>query len=188
MKKTSVIWLMAVLLGFGSAAMADNEWGVFGSYWAPSDGDDGVGGGVKIGVEMVDRVQLDLRYSVVNNVINDNGASLDVEPLEFGLSFSVPTGGGIEPYFGVGLGYYFMDGDVAGFDTNVDDEWGFYTSAGIEWILSRSGALYGETTTKLFVEAMYRIVDANDMKLSGGRLEDAELNGLGLQAGLLIGW
>jgi len=180
--------LMAMALMAGSVASADNEWGVFGSYWAPSDGDDGFGGGVKIGVEMVDRVQLDVRYSVINNVIDGDAVSLDVQPLEFGLSMSVPTSSGIEPYFGVGLGYYFMDGDVKGFDANVDDEWGFYTSAGIEWILSRSGASYGETTTKLFVEAMYRIVDADDMKVSGGQLESADINGFGVQAGLLIGW
>ncbi len=126
----------------------------------------------------------------MNNLIDNDAADLDVQPLEFGLSFAVPMNEKVEPYVGIGLGYYFMDGDVKGFDAEVDDEFGFYVSAGLEIILSRSKAQYGQTTTKLFVEAMYRAVDANDMKLSGTppHLEDADLGGFGVQAGLLIGW
>lgn len=189
MKKNIATCLAAIALA-AAPALADNEWGVFGSYWLPSDGDEGFGGGVKVGIEMVDRVQLDLRYAVIDNVIDDDRASLDVQPLEFGLTMAVPAGEGVEPYLGVGLGYYFMDGEVAGFDADVDDELGFNATAGIEFVLSRSGAQYGETTTKLFLEAIYRSVDASDMKLSGSpaRLEDASLDGIGFQAGLLIGW
>lgn len=170
--KTLFAGMMVALLVSGLAVRADSEWGVFGSVWAPSDGDTGVGGGVKIGAEMVDRVQLDIRYSVVNN-LGEGDQDLDVQPLEFGLSFALPAAGPIEPYVGVGLGYYFMDGEP-----DVDDEWGFNTSLGFEWILSRSGASYGETVTKLFVEGMYRNVEPDGIDLSG----------FGAQAGLLIGW
>ncbi len=179
---------VALSMGLVSVATADSEWGIFGSYWSAADGDDGVGGGVKVGIEMVERVQLDLRYSAVNNLIDTDLADLDVQPLEFGLLYSIPAGENMEPYIGVGGGYYLMDGDVKGYDADVDDEFGFYLSAGLEVILSRSKAQYGQTTTKLFLEAMYRFVDVNDMKVSGSGLDDADLSGLGAQAGLLIGW
>jgi len=190
MKKYMGICMVSLLAGMGPMAMADNEWGVFGSYWSASDGDDGFGGGAKIGIEMVENVQLDLRYSAINNLISNNGADLDVQPLEFGLSMAIPMNEKVEPYIGVGLGYYFMDGDIDGFDVEVDDEWGFNVSVGLEIILARSKAQYGQTTTKLFIEAMYRDVSADDMKVSGNppRLESADLGGFGAQAGLLIGW
>lgn len=188
MKKNIGIYLAAISMSLASAAVADSEWGVFGSVWNAADGDTGVGGGVKIGIEMVERVQLDLRYSAVNNLIDSDVADLDVQPLEFGLLYAIPAGDTFEPYIGVGGGYYLMDGDVRGYDVDVDDEFGFYISTGLDIVLSRSKAQYGQTTTKLFVEAMYRIVDAGDMKVSGGNLDDADLSGLGAQAGLLIGW
>lgn len=166
--------MMVALLVSGLAVRADNEWGVFGSAWSPSDGENGYGGGVKIGIEMVDRVQLDVRYSLVNNLEDgDVYRDLDVQPLEFGLAFALPAVGALEPYLGVGLGYYFMDAEP-----KVDDEWGFNTSLGAEIILSRSGASYGETVTKLFIEGMYRNVEPDGIDLSG----------FGAQAGLLIGW
>ena len=188
MNKNIGICVAAMTLSFASVAMADSEWGIFGSVWNAADGDTGVGGGVKVGIEMVERVQLDLRYSAVNNLIDTDRADLDVQPLEFGLLYSIPAGDTIEPYIGVGGGYYLMDGDVQGFDVEVDDEFGFYISTGLEIILSRSKAQYGQTTTKLFLEAMYRFVEASDMKVSNGNLDDADLSGLGAQAGLLIGW
>lgn len=188
MKKKIGICLVTMTMGLASAAMADSEWGVFGSVWNAADGDTGLGGGVKVGIEMVERVQLDLRYSAVNNLIDSDIADLDAQPLEFGLLYAIPAGDTIEPYIGVGGGYYLMDGDIDGYDVDVDDEFGFYLSTGMDIVLSRSKAQYGQTTTKLFVEAMYRFVEASDMKVSGGNLEDADLSGLGAQAGLLIGW
>jgi hypothetical protein len=174
MKKQVIAgWVLALLVA-GGTVQADNEWGVFGSVWSPADGATGSGGGIKAGLEMVDRVQLDIRYSVVNNLEDgDVFRDLDVQPLEFGLAFSIPVSPSFEPYIGVGLGYYFFDADPG-----VDDEWGFTTSLGAEWILSRSGASYGETVTALFVEGMYRTVEPDGIDLSG----------FGAQAGLLIGW
>lgn len=174
MKKGIAILFTGMMTVLGSAAMADNEWGVFGTYWSPSDGDGTFGGGVKLGIEMVDQVQLDIRYSIFSDVLGD-GPKLDVDPLEAGLSFSVPTDSDFQPYFGAGLGYYLMSG-------NADDEVGFYLSGGVEYILHRSGADYGETTTKLFLEGMYRFVDASIGE------EDLDLNGPGVQLGLMIGW
>ncbi len=190
MKRRVWIWIAVLAMGMGSTLLADNEWGVFGSYWAPSDGDTALGAGIKVGIEMVERAQLDLRYSYMSHVIDKDGASLDVQPLEGGLSFSFPVREGLKPYVGLGLGYYLMDGKVKGFDTDPDHEVGWFANAGLTWTLSRSGADLGETLTKLFVEAMYRQVEVDNMKLHGtpARLDDADLGGFSFQAGLLIGW
>jgi outer membrane protein W len=192
MKNQWAGFMVCLTLLLHSTAMADSEWGFFGSYWSPSDGDNSVGGGFKLGLEMVDRVQLDIRYSVMNGVIDDdaNNIQLDVQPLELGLTWALPVSDRVESYLGGGIGYYFMDDDVdSRFESNVDDEWGFYASIGFEFLLSRSGALYGETTTKLFIEAMYRFLEVEGMKATGStRLNEADLSGMGIQAGLLIGW
>lgn len=185
MKKQFVICVLA--LGFlgGPQAPADSEWGVFGSFWSPSDGDTGVGGGAKIGIPLVDRMQLDLRYAIINGLIDSDNADLDVQPVEFGFQYAIPVNDRVESYVGIGGGYYMMDGEVEGTDARPDDEFGLYASAGVEFILSRSAASYGQTSTKLFLEGLYRSVEAADMKVSGG---DADLSGFGFQAGLLVGW
>ena len=174
MKKKMAMIVAGLLLAAGTAVRADNEWGVYGTFWSPSDADDSYGGGFKLGIEMVDRVQLDVRYSIFNNVFDD-GPDLEVDPLEFGLSFAIPMSDDVETALGAGLGYYFMDGDDV---LDADDEVGFFMSAGLEWTIHRSGATYGETSAKLFVEGIYRFVETGDI----------DLNGPGVNVGLLIGW
>jgi len=193
MKKRIAFMITGLMLISGAAAIADNEWGLFGTFWSPSDGDDSAGGGVKVGIEMVDSVQLDLRWSVFSDVLDSppGGPELEVRPLEFGLAFAVPVSDDVETAFGGGLGYYMMDGESGtGVDADVDSELGFYLSAGLEWTIQRSGADYGETSVKLFVEGIYRFVEADNIlpTATPGVLADADLDGPGIQLGMLIAW
>lgn len=190
--KIKILQLAAGLLICTTGAVhADNDWGIFGSFWSPSDGDDSFGGGIKLGIEMVDRVQLDIKATIFSDVLDGKtGSELEVVPIEAGLTFSVPISNAADTYFGAGLGYYMMDGEVAGMDVSVGDEVGFFLNAGMEWTIHESDADYGQTNVKLFLEGIYRFVEADNIVPTGDPAvrSDADLNGLGVQFGMLIGW
>jgi hypothetical protein len=175
------------LLALGSVATADSEWGFYGAYWAPSDGEDAFGGGLKIGFDMVDRVQLEIRAGIFNDLIDDvAGTAADLEdvPLEIGLAYAMPAKENLEFYLGGGLGYHFLDG--SGSAGSVDNELGFYGTAGLEWYIHRSGAAQGETSAKLFIEVLYRFLSADGTTPVGPT--DIDLDGPGVQLGLVVGW
>jgi len=191
--KIRILQLVAGLLVCTTTAVhAGSDWGIFGSFWSPSDGEDSFGGGIKLGIEMVDRVQLDVKATIFSDVLDGEAgtAELEVVPIEAGLTFSAPVSDAADAYFGAGLGYYMMDGEVDGMDANVDDEVDFYLNAGMEWTIHESDADYGQTSVKLFLEGIYRFVEADNIVPTDDPavLADADLNGLGVQFGMLIGW
>ena len=155
--------------------------------WSPSDGEDAFGGGLKIGFEMVDRVQFELRASIFNDLVDGvAGTAADLEDVavEGGLAYNIPARENLEFYFGGGLGYHFLDG--SGSAASVDNELGFYGVGGVEWYIHRSGAAQGETTAKLFAELLYRFLSTDGITPTGPA--DIDLDGPGVQIGLLVGW
>lgn len=158
--------LLSATLSYGYTG-----WGIYGSYWDTDEADSAGGAGVKVSIEMVPGVQMELRGTYFEDLDAD-GAGLEVLPLEAGLALVLPTANQVDFLAGGGLGYYLMDGDGS-----PDNEVGFYLTAGLEWNL--------QPMASLFTEAMYRVVSANDAGYDG---QDADLDGLGVNAGLLIKW
>ena len=168
--KRLITSLSALLLTAG-LAHGHNGWGINGSYWDTDGADAAAGGGVKLSVEMVPGVQLDVRGTYFED-FDVEGISLEVFPIEAGLALVLPVNTQTEFQVGGGLGYLLMGGDA-----DPSDEIGFYLVSGLEWLIKPQASLFGEI--------MYRIADANDIGPNG---EDADLNGFGINAGLLIRW
>lgn len=181
MKKLLIALLCLSL--FPVAAVADNGWGLFGSYWSPSDGDAAFGPGVRFVYETIPGVQFDLRLSYFDNVMDDDVPDLEVVPLEAGLSLMAPVADRLNLYGGLGVGYYFMDIDTED-DPDVDDEIGFFVNGGLAYDVVKDDAEYGGSRACLFAEAMYRSVKTD----GPDGLWDADLDGLVLNAGLTVRW
>ena len=178
MKKITIIFIFLFL--FAVTASAESGWGFFGSYWSPSDGEAEFGPGIRLAYEMVPGMQLDFRASYFDNLMDeDEGPDLEVIPLETGLCLTGPVAGRLNLHGGVGIGYYLMDSDF-----DVDDEVGFFVNGGLEYDVFRNDAAYGGTRASLFAEAMYRSVTADEASING----DVDLDGLVLNAGLMVRW
>ncbi|MFH0878488.1 MAG: hypothetical protein V2A34_02130 [Lentisphaerota bacterium] len=145
-------------------------WGIYGSYWKPSDADGSFAPGLKITIEMVPSVQLELRGSYFNNIKadGDREVELRVVPLEAGLALSLPVAKVHKVYGGGGFSYFLTDAKEG---PSVDDEVGGYAVAGFEFAVTPNAAL--------FCEGKYNFVKMN---------EGLEMGGPGLNAGLLITW
>jgi len=183
MKK--LLALMAVTMICAAPAMADNGWGLYGSYWKPSDGDDAFGPGLRIAIEMIPSVALELRAAYFDDVLeDDNPASLEVIPLDAMLALKGPLGDRLDLYGGVGFTYFLLDsnGDVD------DSKMGFMLGAGLEYVLTENEAFYGGTAASLFLEASYRNVSVDVTAPGAAASEKVELDGLGANAGLMIRW
>jgi len=194
-----VLVLLTVALMGAPVAWGQNEWGLFAAYWVTSDADDALGVGIKAAVEIIPVVQLEIRGAYFDDFeAGSNFAKSDVEviPVEVGLLLTVPINDAVEGFFGGGIGFYFMDGDVdlpadTRVDAGPDDEIGGYITAGLKFPVWKSGANFGETQAVLFGEVTYRFVDAEDVKVVSGpeiTLIDADLDGVGFNAGLLVRW
>lgn len=162
---------VSVLLLSASLSYGYNAWGLYASYWDTSDADSAGGAGIKVLAEMVPGVQLELRGTYFEDLERD-GLDVEVLPVEAGLALEVPLADDVGLLAGGGLGYYLMDGDG-----DPDNEIGFYLASGLEWTIRSNAALFGEL--------MYRVVSADDVGPDG---EDADLDGLGINVGLLIKW
>lgn len=190
--------LTALVLAAGTVQAA-NTWGVGAAYWDTSDAGSAVGAMTKFSFEMVPGAQLDLRASYFNDLAKDvegTDADLQVVPLELGLALAYPLGSAVDLTAGGGVGYYLMEGSVTAEDRTVqqadpENEVGFYGVLGLEWSLRKSGASFGETEAGLFFEVLYRSVSADSMQVESGetlRLTDADLDGIGLNLGVMIKW
>lgn len=175
-------WVVVLICGLWSvsAGWADNGWGLFGSYWMPQDGDSEFGPGMRVAIEIIPGMQLDLRASYFNNVMEKNkGPDLTVVPLEAGLGMIAPVVERLRVYGGLGAGYYLMDSAA-----DVNNKLGYFANGGVEFIMMENRAVYGGTRASLFAEGMYRAVTAKDAGPDG----DVELNGPVLNAGLMVRW
>lgn len=162
---------LSVLLLSASLSYGYTAWGIHASYWDTDEADSAAGGGVKISFEMVPAVQMELRGTYFED-FNAEGVDVEVLPLEAGLALVLPVGDQTEWLAGGGLSYLLVDSDA-----DPDDDVGFYLTTGLEWLIQPQASLFGEV--------MYRVADADDVGPNG---EDADLNGIGINAGLLIRW
>jgi len=182
------------ILAFTSAtALGANGWGPLISYWSTDEGDDGVGIGGKITTEVAPNVQLEFRATWFEDLAKDEHnvkAELEVIPLELGLAVVGPMGQDDRFQFlaGGGIGYYLMDGKVTvrgirSINADPDNDFGFYAVGGFTFSLNEK--------TSLFAELMYRMVSAENIRVGGDdglNVGDADLDGLGVNAGILLSW
>lgn len=175
MKKLQMILLTlgtAVALTVAVAPQAESA-GAFLSYWnAGSEiGDSGesIGGGFGVGIKHTitfpnfEMVSLDLRGSWIR--FSDSDESVNMFPMEAmaRTDFSMF-------YAGAGMGYYVLDGETFRFDNNV----GFFGAVGLEYSPAKVGG---------FLELKYTILDTTI-----GEFTEADLNGLGINAGVTMTW
>jgi len=162
--------LAAVCLN-GCTAGSVVELGAFGSYLDSDDLGTGYGGGAKLEVKPTDWLSVDGRASLL--FFDDFDISLI--PLEAALRLNIPIlGERIVPYAGVGAGYYLFDAD----DVDLDDNVGYFPLVGLE---------VGTRRVALFVEARWLFLETDtDAALEELGDLDAEVDGLGINAGLLF--
>lgn len=171
----SLIMVMVVILAFVSGDWARGqgiEFGVFGSYLDSDDLGDGYGGGVKLELQPIDWLGIDARASY----IGFDSPNVDMYPLELAALLNIPLANEqIVPYAGVGVGYYMFDAD--GFD--MDDNVGFFPVVGLE---------IGAYNLSFLVEARWLFLDSDlsDAASDFGDMNEAGLDGLGINLGLLF--
>ena len=142
--KKMLIFALFVMAG-ATAARADGSLAVMGSYWNPKDFQDNLGfggklrlGGNSFGVE--------LRASYFESVKENDGignADLQIYPFEAGLVLRAADQE-FSPYLGGGVGYYVLNGNSSSGRFQVDDEVGWYATAGAELSIGKSSAIFGE--------------------------------------------
>ncbi len=166
--------LMAVLVAAGTAGAQNSgaEFGVFATYIDSDDLDEGVGGGAKLEFNPIDWLSIDARASWI--MFDD--PDVDMIPLELAALVNIPLADEkIVPYAGVGGGYYIFDAD--GFD--LDDEVGFFPLVGLEIGMERVSFLV--EARWLFLES-----DLDDAEDELGDLDEADVDGVAINAGLLF--
>jgi hypothetical protein len=146
--------------------------GLFGSYLDSDDLGDGYGAGAKLELKPSDVLSVDGRASW----IYFDDFEIHMIPLEAALRFNWPLlGERIVPYAGIGGGYYIFEAD----DVDLDDDVGYFPLVGLE-VGFRRVALFAEARW-LFLEAD---VDSALDELED--LDDADVDGLGVNVGLLF--
>lgn len=158
MKK--ILPILAVLALAAAPAGAAN-FSVYGSMWDAKDVDNVGGGGAGLAWPLGEMLDIEARASYYEELQSEpfddylfegdtpfEQSGLKVLPLEVGTRFNFNRDEGkVHPYLGAGLGYYALDSDVG----NLDDEVGFYGSAGSSF---GNGA-----GVEFFAEFNYRFVE-----------------------------
>lgn len=125
------------------------------TYWDGAT--EGLGGGIKVRKKFLGFLSADVRASYVDF----SDLNTTVVPLEATLMVGFPFV--VEPYVGVGAGYYLMDSDLAGQDNST----GYYGVLGLQLNLFVVGALA-------------------EIRYNEG--EDDFLNGPSANLGLMLKW
>ncbi len=162
MKKQVLMVAVAALAVVGINAKSyagETSLAAFGTYLDGSEngGYDGVGGGVKLRQKFLGFFSADIRGSYLE--FSDLNTS--VIPVEGTLMVGIPFF--IEPYAGLGAGYYFVDGDNPLFE----DDYGVYGVLGAQLNLWVVGA---------FAEVRYTEAELNLM------------DGVSANLGLMVKW
>jgi hypothetical protein len=201
MRKFLVI-LGAVLM-LVSPVSADSSWGPVVSYWNTSDASDGYGLGAAFSMQASDTIFVDFRVSWFDDLAEGNsdaGVSdidLEIIPIELGISAIRQVSEHTEVYFGGGLGYYVMDGDVdttlsEELSANPDNEFGLYGMAGFRiTVADNMGDNIVATRISILGGVTYRIVSADEVTMdgkSGIDLSGGDLNGFGFDLGVMLHW
>jgi len=191
-KKLTLTLLIAAVTTCTS--MADNGWGIFGSYFSPDDGGDAAGIGGQLSIEMTETVLFDLRGTWYDDVGSGN-IELELIPLEGGLTILFPASDSTDTYAGLGIGYYTVEGEVATpgspkISFSPDDEIGFYGVVGVEATINSDMASYNATRSTFFAEVLYRVVEIDEVRIGSVDVatKDFSLDGVSVNAGLMIRW
>lgn len=162
MKKTLLAALALALLIPASTSLASGL-AIYGSYWSSDALDDTAGAGLKFSIPLGETLNLDLRGTYyepfdddalqdeIDDLFEDGpnpdrdifNSELKIIPVEAGLSFNLGDGA-IQPTLGAGASYFLIDSDRG----SVDDEVGWYASAGLNF--AREGS------AGFFLEGVYR--------------------------------
>jgi hypothetical protein len=199
MKKIFGFILVLAVLASASPALAQG-FEVFGSYWDTSDVEDTFGGGVALGIpfgesgfglKLRGTYYQELTDEPLDNLFDDDEAffqeeSLEVLPVDVGLSYTFARGEVFSPTIAAGASYFFIDTTREGFD--VDDETGYFVSLGTQ-IGQREGVNF-------FVEGLYRSTESTFRRnrLDGDDETDLDeevaidLDGFAVNAGIAWRW
>jgi len=172
-KGIAALATLAILavVGSGCSHGRGAELGAFGSSLDGDDFGQGYGGGVKLELNPLDRVSLDVRGSY----IEFSDTNVDMIPLEVAGLLNFPMlGERIVPYAGAGVGYYLFEGRGA----DIDNEVGFFPLAGLEVGLQRLSVL--AEARWLFLQA-----DVDRAKAELANVTKANVDGLGINVGVL---
>ncbi len=172
--------LFLCVMGIGGMAMADSGLGIFGAYWDTDDADDAFGAGAKLKLG-TDPAYFVARGTYYDDLIDDKGfGDLDLEaiPVDVGLEFGGELSDSISLYVGGGVSYYFLKLDGVG---DVDDEIGWYASAGLDIRLSERVSLFGEALWR----GIEGTVEDDDLDEITGDV-DLDLSGFCFHVGLLF--
>lgn len=181
MKRLSIIIVAATCLA-GSALAAGI--GGFGSYWDSEDAGKSYGYGVRLASTSDPAGLLEIRASRFNKFEDaeiDAERNLDIIPIDLGITLNISREGDLELYTGGGATYFMMETEADTKEVDMDDEWGWYGSIGINLKLSESLTLFGE--------GMYRQAEGT---IPGDEIESinsdvtVKLDGFGGSAGLML--
>jgi len=182
MKKLMV--MLAVIGLYASSAWASGI-GAYGAYWKTKGGSeafdgDGFGGGAKIKMDLVPELSIEVRgtyFSLKQKVDDvDVGGTLEVIPVEAGLTLNIPNRSKCTPYIGGGVGYFFMNAKSDdGESHSLDSVLGGYGIVGLEFELAE-GLCF-------FAEGKYTVVSAQDKDEGSPKIK---LDGFGASAGLML--
>lgn len=140
-----LVWIGMI----GTAKGVETSLTAYATYW---DGDtEGYGAGLKVRKSFLAFLSGDIR----GGYVDFNDASTSVIPVEATVMAQIPFM--LEPYVGVGAGYYFVDSEVAALDENVA---GYYALAGLQFTLFKLGVM-GELRYNDSEEAYFEGLSAN---------------------------
>lgn len=189
MKKALMTLGLAVLLA--APALAGSV-GVYGAWWDTSDAEDSLGGGAWLDFYLGKGVEIEIRGSHFSdfNAVSDIGEDLELRvsawDLGFTYNFGYDSGNKLNPFIGGGGTLFSTElarTNPEQFQGTIDDEWGYYAVAGLEFPISKSFALVGE--------AMYRQVKfeilGNDLGFSGVA-QKVDMKGFEGNIGIAFKW
>ena len=160
MKK--VILFVTWVVGMAAATQAV-DFGVFGSYWNPKDGDDAFGGGGSVHFATV---PLELRASVFPDTSIQGGGDTLLVPIDFGLAVNLTRSQKVDLYVGAGGSHYFIDADHG----DPDNQFGWYALGRVEVPVKGNLNVFGDV--------MYRGIEFEDI--------DADLSGIAASVGVIF--
>jgi hypothetical protein len=133
----------------GTAQAGETSLAGYLTYW---DADtEGYGAGIKLRKNFLAFFSADIR----GGYVDFTDADTSIIPVEATAIVQIPFI--LEPYVGVGAGYYFVDTEVAALD---DDVAGYYGLVGIQFSLFKLGVL-GELRYNDAEEAYFEGMSAN---------------------------
>ena len=190
--KKFIVGVMGLMLA--TSVMAGNFSGYYSVWDAGDAGESGIGGGIRMDMDLTDYVGAEMRLSVYNEFDEDASDDFFVIPLEMGMFGQLPLAHNhVVVYGGAGIGYYIMPeyedefedefGNAFDVDVDIEDAIGFYVMAGTRFMFAESAGV--------FFEAKYTSVEPDTVEFSDLDRPvdmDQDLNGVMVNVGLALGW